>query len=314
MITLEFDGALLQQTVTGDPVADITSGAETRFQLHGDVAKHIGASMTGRRIAGEQTNASYIVGDTMWKFFHSCEPGQHPDVEISKALQRNVAPYQGHMSLNDPVHGEYVTGIVSQFLAGAKDCWELRQQIPQDARRLGKVVRELHEDLAAVFPTTTRSGAQLRQQFTERLALFQHRSPQVGDFSDLAEKAYAQLPESFTVQRVHGDLHLGQILKSEGQFYVIDFEGEPTVPLATRQAPDSPMRDVAGMLRSFDYAGIDASAEFLAGYGELTESDQVLLQAFVIDKLLYEIDYETHHRPDWLHIPLAAAVALQRSL
>ena len=136
--------------------------------------------------------------------------------------------------------------------------------------------------------------------------------------------------------RIHGDFHLGQVLVSAGDVVIIDFEGEPTKPLAERRAKSSPMRDVAGMIRSFDYAAAiterdrklasGASGEarafellrdfrrlaedaFLEGYVEgrgepLTANEKCLIDAFTIEKAAYEIAYEIANRPDWVDVPL----------
>ena len=146
--------------------------------------------------------------------------------------------------------------------------------------------------------------------------------------------------DGLDVQRVHGDLHLGQTLRTSQGWKIVDFEGEPAKPLAERLLPDSPWRDVAGMLRSFDYAArvvravaehqrrgrrradrhprpgvVGAQPEPLprayAG-GELTAEQQMLLDAYVADKAVYETVYETRNRPSWVAIPLQA-VAQDRS-
>jgi maltokinase len=131
------------------------------------------------------------------------------------------------------------------------------------------------------------------------------------------------------MQRIHGDYHLGQVLLGPQGWVALDFEGEPAVPLAARRAPAPAMRDVAGMLRSFDYAArqqlvghpaaeplapvADAwarqcQAAFCAGYaaGGGTDPDRhsTLLHALTLDKAVYEVVYESRHRPDWLSIPL----------
>lgn len=114
------------------------------------------------------------------------------------------------------------------------------------------------------------------------------------------------------VQRIHGDLHLGQTIWSK-RWYLVDFEGEPARSLAERRRPDHPMRDLAGMVRSFDYAravgGFDRAWErervqaLLAGYGA---HDPDLLREYEVEKARYEVRYELDHRPEWAHIPLAA--------
>jgi maltokinase len=127
------------------------------------------------------------------------------------------------------------------------------------------------------------------------------------------------------VSRIHGDYHLGQLLRTaDGGFSVIDFEGEPARPLSERRSPGSPLRDVAGMLRSLDYAARSAASAagsrgfdpdtwlgrareaFVAGYGGIRDDDQPLLDAFELEKACYEVRYEANNRPDWLWLPLAA--------
>ncbi len=136
--------------------------------------------------------------------------------------------------------------------------------------------------------------------------------------------------------RIHGDLHLGQMLVSSGDVYIIDFEGEPARPLAERRAKTSPMRDVAGVIRSFDYAAAvmrrksreahphlseetreaflseylsRVNASFVAGYrvqmAPLNDmAEAALLQLFLIEKAAYEIAYEAANRPSWINVPL----------
>jgi maltokinase len=138
--------------------------------------------------------------------------------------------------------------------------------------------------------------------------------------------------------RIHGDFHLGQTLRSDAGWFVLDFEGEPARPIDERRRPSSPMRDVAGMVRSFHYAAQVALREiggtddpelaelaqtwewhnaerFLAGYAGYGDVDRVLppaearhivRRAFELDKAVYEVGYELGHRPDWVEIPLSA--------
>lgn len=148
--------------------------------------------------------------------------------------------------------------------------------------------------------------------------------------------------------RVHGDYHLGQVLRSRGDFVILDFEGEPARSLLERRAKQSPMKDVAGMLRSFSYAAYSglmrvltrrpgdadrlepwarlweqsACSAFLRAYrltmkaagGMMvpaeTQAFEQLLEIYVLDKALYELMYELNNRPAWVRIPLAGILAL----
>jgi maltokinase len=155
-----------------------------------------------------------------------------------------------------------------------------------------------------------------------------------GIFAEVGE-----VTEELSSQRVHGDLHLGQTLRTSLGWKLVDFEGEPAKPLPERVLPDSPWRDVAGMLRSFDYAARSVAKDaigtedevhqrayrgdewvarnrhgLLAGYadqvGELTEGDLTLVRAYEADKAVYEVVYEARNRPGWIDIPLGAIARL----
>jgi maltose alpha-D-glucosyltransferase / alpha-amylase len=161
-----------------------------------------------------------------------------------------------------------------------------------------------------------------------------------------AAEAGLENGEGSTLTRIHGDLHLGQVLVAGGDVVIIDFEGEPLKPLSERRAKNSPLRDVAGMARSFDYvAGIvarndklavsgpgaeraakllqefgeKARTAFLAGYGVGRDApfearEKKLLAIFALEKAAYEIVYEANNRPDWIDVPLAGFLRLADSL
>jgi maltokinase len=204
-----------------------------------------------------------------------------------------------------------------------------------EARRLGIATAQVHADLAAAFGTDelgTDAVGELTERMYRKLDLAVAAVPELAKHVDMISDAFSELAKlsgPFPVQRVHGDYHLGQVLRTETGWVVLDFEGEPATPLAQRRARSSPLRDVAGMLRSFDYAARhqliahpgqaalsdvardwvrrNASA-FCVGYAEAGGLDpvanQVLLRALQLDKAVYEVLYEARHRPSWLPIPL----------
>ena len=158
--------------------------------------------------------------------------------------------------------------------------------------------------------------------------------PELAPYADALKATYdelASLTEPVPVQRIHGDFHLGQVMRTLNGWRLLDFEGEPAKPLSERRALDSPLRDVAGLLRSLDYAAQHQLADhahdpqreyravewarrnraaFCAGYAKGSGSDPQesgpLLRAFETDKAVYEVVYEARNRPAWLRIPMTA--------
>ena len=311
---------------------------------------------------GEQSNSSVAFGeDSVMKVFRKITPGTNPDIAVHDVLTRagseHVAALYGWV---EAPHGDTVLhlAMLQQFLRTGSDGWELAQasvrnllsegdlhadevggDFAGEAARLGVALAETHQVLAEHFPTHDRTPAEmgeLADSMRARLDAALPVAPQLADFEPALRAAYdavAQLPGS-EVQTVHGDLHLGQTLRTVKGWKIVDFEGEPARPLAERLLPDSRWRDVAGMLRSFDYAPRVASmiagahntdgeeqrayrarewavrnrAAFLSAYAgrELEVDERTLLDAYVADKAVYEAVYEVRNRPDWVSIPLEA--------
>lgn len=336
--------------------------------VHGRAAAGsvIDVSAPGRVITGEQSNTSIVYGDTsILKIFRRIEPGPNPDAEVHLALAEagsaNVARLFGDLS--GDVEGEPTTlGVLTQFFSNSADGWltatasvrdlmgeadlradEVGGDFAAEARRLGVAVAQVHHDLAAAFGTTTVRHDELQVTIGEMVASADRiivAVPDLQPHADAIRRTFADAGDSaasLTLQRIHGDLHLGQTLRTLTGWAIIDFEGEPSRPLAYRRAQHSPLRDVAGMLRSFDYAahhllaGTQSDAQhlfranewatrnrrfFCDGYAETAGSDPrqagTLLRAFELDKALYEVGYEHDHRPSWVPIPLHAVAQLIR--
>jgi maltokinase len=314
--------------------------------------------------SGEQSNSSVAFGDdSLFKVFRKITPGRNPDITIHEVLTRagsdHVAALYGWLETDSLVPGEVLQlGMLQQFLRTASDGWELALasvrnlfaegdlhadevggDFAGEAARLGVALRETHETLAEHFPRRTRDAAEqaaLAAAMGERLDAAVRIVPELEEHAAALRAIFAQVAglEGVPVQQIHADLHLGQTLRTVKGWKIVDFEGEPAKPLAERVLPDSRWRDVAGMLRSFDYAprvveqtygdsdpvGADQRAfraaewskrnrdVFLRAYadGPLTDDEQLLLSAYVADKAVYEAVYEARNRPTWISIPLEA--------
>ncbi|KOV92767.1 maltokinase N-terminal cap-like domain-containing protein [Streptomyces sp. NRRL B-3648] len=304
--------------------------------------QEIRPGLVARLMTAEQSNSSVVYGDTfILKLLRRVVPGVNPDLEIPLALAREGCPRVPAPTawLNADVDAQsYVLAVLQPFVSGAADGWELAlrelakgEDFAAEARALGRATAEVHTALARALPTVTLGHVQLQSLvdgMTERLAAAVQAVPALRPYEDGLRSAYAALADlaaeghTWTAQRVHGDLHLGQCLRSpSGDWSLIDFEGEPARPLAERRMPQPPVRDVAGMLRSFDYAARSVTppapdwahacrAAYCSGYAEVAgrdpRTDPVLLRAYETDKAVYEVVYEARHRPDWLSVPLTA--------
>jgi maltokinase len=345
---------------------------QLRFVRETGAPSLVRGSLAGRVLGAEQSNTSVVFGDhAILKMLRRLFPGANPDLEVADALARlgskQVAAPYGWIETDldsEPV----LLGVLSQFLAGASDGWTLaldsvrqlaaigesahrgeppgtsespgRTPFAAEARLLGQATAELHADLAQAFGSREMTRAELAQLAG---AMQGKLSDAIGVVPELAEyeariraayDAAARPSEPVTLQRIHGDYHLGQVLRAPHGWVALDFEGEPAVPLAVRRGFAPALRDVAGMLRSFDYAarhelvgdrGNQSLAglangwvsqchdAFCAGYAAGGGADpvghQTLLRALTLEKAVYEVVYEYRHRPSWLPIPLSFVAA-----
>ncbi|MGW0732772.1 maltokinase N-terminal cap-like domain-containing protein [Streptomyces sp. NPDC002851] len=301
----------------------------------------IRGGLAPRPLAAEQSNSSLVYGDTyILKLFRRVLPGAHPDLEVPLALAgqgcaRVPAPVAWFERYGSGTAGEpSLLGVLQPYLAGAEDGWTLTLRALADggdfvaeARALGRATAETHQALAAALPTLPLDRARTERiaaGMAQRLQAAARAVPALRPHVPGLAAVFAALPAAGDgnggFQRIHGDLHLGQCLRTpDGAWALIDFEGEPARPLAERRHPQPPVRDVAGMLRSFDYAAHlcrapaladrcrDAyCAGYAAQYGHDPRSIPELLHAYETDKAVYEVLYEARNRPDWLPVPMAA--------
>jgi maltokinase len=309
-----------------------------------------------RYLGADQSNTSVVFDERLiMKLFRRLSDGPNPDAEVTRALVE-----VGFPNVAEPVaewrEDNRDFALVNRFLVGGTDGFVLAllslrdlydRRCPPgeaggdfafDARRLGTVTAELHLALAKALGTAAGESAAWATDMEAQLARVRLEgidAEQVG----AVYRRLARVDDPGPAVRVHGDYHLGQVMRTDAGWFVLDFEGEPDRPLEERRRPTSPLRDVAGMVRSLHYASQVALAEwgpevddelvaladawehrnrvaFLAGYlgaenvGQVLpgdDADRRLIQAaFELDKAVYEVGYEQSHRPDWVHIPLTA--------
>jgi maltokinase len=327
-----------------------------------------------RPVGGEQSNSSLVYDDRLiLKVFRHLHPGRNLDVEMTEALTEvgfeNVASPVA--TLTSVYEGEeYDLAVLQPFLAGGVDGWALAltslrdlfgvgdtQPVPiitedmlsgpppqvdpaeaggdfsAEARRLGTITAEMHIGLARAFGRQAGDAREWADRIEAQVAAITHPEFDPGGARRLLD-SLRRVGDAGPAIRLHGDYHLGQVMRTDAGWYVLDFEGEPARPPEERRQLSSPLKDVGGMVRSFHYASQVASLErdedcrdlasawenrnrkaFLDGYfraatkaGLLPDpaATEVILASFELEKAVYELGYEQAHRPDWEHIPLGA--------
>jgi maltokinase len=317
-----------------------------------------------RPMGGEQSNTSLVFDERLvLKLYRRLEPGINPELELLRFLTQhgfpNIPALEGWAQyLGKPMNSTLAT--LQHFVPSDGDGWKLAlDSLAADpeaflgrVRRLGEVTGSMHTVLASdssdsSFSPEDPSGEALAllvatlDEEIERLFLSLPDDPALEPIAGRGEEVRAQLRVAShaagtgRVIRHHGDYHLGQVLWAEEDWVVIDFEGEPARGLTERRRKRSPLRDVAGMLRSFAYAASAAGrlrgtaapedwegrarAAFLDGYFEQVDGSLLppgddainkLLSVFELEKAVYELRYELDNRPDWVAIPVAGIVRL----
>ncbi|MBJ6618183.1 maltokinase N-terminal cap-like domain-containing protein [Streptomyces sp. DHE17-7] len=305
------------------------------LRFEADPSRPVPGGLAPRLLDAEQSNSSLIYGDEfILKLFRRVQPGVNPDLEVPDALARQgcdrVPAPVAWMRTTHPY--EATLGVLQPFLNDASDGWTLSlnalaagDDFTVQAHELGRAMADVHLALAEAFPPgPPGENGRTAAAMTERLTAAAHCVPALQPFVPGLRAAFAALSTCDSgppAQRIHGDLHLGQVLRAGRDWFVIDFEGEPSRPLSERRSAHSPVRDIAGMLRSFDYAARQrrpwrpewarrCREAFCAGYAARAGWDprkkHGLLRAYETDRAVYEVLYEARHRPDWLPVPMAA--------
>jgi maltokinase len=340
-----------------------TETATLEFRTLDGLPEHPGAAGGVRPIGSEQSNSSVVFDERLvLKLYRRLDAGVNPELELLRFLTErgfpSIASLEGWAARTGQLL-DATLAIVQEYVHGECDGWSLALATLRDggesflprARRLGEVTGALHSALASDAGDPSFSP---EEPTDETVALL------VATIDEGIEQAFLSLPDDPALEpiagrgdevrerllmigqvgpvgrliRHHGDYHLGQVLWTGDDWIVLDFEGEPARPLAERRRKRSPLRDVAGMLRSFAYAASAAEIElgapppaewaarvreeFLDGYfGEVdvgllppVEARERVLALFELEKAVYELRYELGHRPDWVAIPVSAIVRL----
>jgi len=320
----------------------------------GETAQHV------RPIGVEQSHTSLIYDDRLLlKIFRRLHEGPNPEIEITDKL---AAAGFAHVAapLATWTMGDSHLAVVQPYLVGGAEGWALALTSLRDlysaecddpaecggdfageAWRLGEVTAAMHLAMAEVFGTREGDPAAWASTAEAQLARLEEDDADRARAKEFVERLRAVESPGSAI-RVHGDYHLGQVLRTDTGWFVLDFEGEPARPPEERQLFSSPLQDVAGMMRSFQYSAAVALAErdeadhdelvplaaawekrnrrsFLEGYLHADGIDALLpdvddrptvLTAFELDKAIYEVLYERSYRPDWVDIPRAAIAGL----
>jgi maltokinase len=355
---------LMRRMAAGDEIET----DDGHFAFHPvDDAENLADATSVRLMGVEQSNSSIVFDERIvLKVFRKLEPGVNPELEILRFLTSrgfpNIAPLHGWYDYEGQAFAATL-GVAQAFLPDAIGGWELAldeiatapDTFLERLGSLGRATAQLHNALASDAGDPAFSPEEPSQESLSlltatvdedieriflRLPADPRLAPIAGRGQDVRERlaARAQIGVTGRVIRTHGDYHLGQTLYTPRGWVIIDFEGEPARPLPERRQKRSPLRDVAGMLRSFAYAASAveiqrgekapedfeqrAREQFLNHYFAAVDPTLMpsgeaaiknLLSIYELEKAIYELRYELNHRPDWTPIPVAGIVRLLES-
>ncbi len=321
-------------------------------------------TLPAHAVGAEQSNTSIVYGDAyILKVFRRLWAGTNPDLEITRALASagSSAVARPLSWLDGTLDGVPTTfAFMQEFMRSGTEGWRLALASVRDlyaevdlhadevggdfaaeSERLGAATADVHRLLAQTLPTATSDAETFRVESAQMHDRLDSAIEVVSDlraFEPMLRDTYdvlAHRTRPLNLQRIHGDYHLGQVLRVDSGWVLFDFEGEPARPVTDRTALQPVHRDIAGMLRSFDYAAQSLLLErenesaliyraqewatrnrdaFCDGYtntcGQDPREDADLVRAFELDKAVYEVVYEARHRPSWLRIPLGSVERL----
>jgi maltokinase len=359
----------LYQLLPGEPDGVRALARLFGTEAHADgVAFHGGREPTGdvRSMGAEQSNSSIVFGEQqVLKVFRRIEPGINPELEMLRFLSsrsfENIASLTGWYEYTGELM-QATLGILQEFIGEARDGWQVALDDPlgllQRVPELGAATGRMHSVLASdaddpAFSPEEPSAEALAlltatiDEQIERVFLVLPDEPSLAPIAGRGEEVRDRLQTMSHVGvggrliRHHGDYHLGQTMLAAEMgggtesWVILDFEGEPARSLLERRRKRSPLRDVAGMLRSFAYAasasellrGVPAPKgweerarkAFLDAYFDAVEPTLLpagqaaigkLLSIFELEKAVYELHYELNNRPDWVPIPVAGIARL----
>jgi maltokinase len=323
-----------------------------------------GPSAVVRPMGAEQSNSSLVIDEALaLKLYRRVEAGINPELELLRFLTdrgfESVPALAGWYEYTGRLM-EATLGVMQEFLPGARDGWELAleelgaepEAFLERVRALGEVTGRLHSALgsdasnpafAPEEPSSESLGLLSATIDEEIESIFlelpeeESVEPIAGRGEDVREqlRLLTHVGSAGKVIRTHGDYHLGQTMLAQRGWVVLDFEGEPARALPERRRKRSPLRDVAGMIRSFAYAASAsqilhgvvppedweerARDEFLDAYLDAADPSllpasrngvEQLLSVFELEKAVYELRYELNNRPDWVRIPVAGIMRL----